>query len=144
MRFNWRALLLVMLVPVVSLASAKVGPKRMDFQVACQLSKVPEGEDDRFRFFYSVDVIQGSQPKNVEILATHAISGSKGVASVLNQMLSASGADYFLIRTGLAEFSHNEAAFEFLAERNLEINLGVGIVLLDGKKIVGQCMRFTQ
>ena len=144
MKLYLRLYLLIFALLSTDLSSAeKMGSDGPKFQVTCGLASLPEGGDDKFRFFSSVDIMQGKNPRDVHLVATHVISGPRYLASALSELLASAGSDTLQIQSGLAEFSHNEAVFEFLSERSLGITLGMGIVLLQDNKIVGQCMKFT-
>lgn len=115
-----------------------------DFKVVCNLSKSQFAGDDKWRFFYSVDITQQKEKaRDVTASITYALAGPNNLASTLNNLLYSTGKNTTIIRSGLAEFSHHEGSFEFLSETSLKFQLGIGVVLLQGNKIRGQCIRYT-
>jgi hypothetical protein len=146
LRMTSKPIYLFLLASFVSTSAAaidKKGIKNLAFNVACNLSKSLEDQDDKWRFFYSIDITQSSQPKDIAAVVTYTLSGPTNLVSALNEVLRSTGSDATWVRSGPAEFSHYEGALEFLTERSLKVQLGIGIVLLQGKKIIGQCIKFT-
>ena len=94
-------------------------------------------------FFYGIDITQRGIIRDIGAVVTYALSGPEPLVSALKNLLSSPNSNAIMIRSGIAEFSHNEGVLEFLTERNLSIKLGIGIVLLQDKTILGQCIRFT-